>query len=124
MINALDFWLPPHPAAGLAYHAIVEDRGCADPLPAIPGGARAVAGTVVCLYHPMGVDTPLDVRAPDKCLAGETTVTAVDRTGGAIHGIDRRPRDVQRRGAVRRHSHRLLRASLLARQAAPVRWTR
>lgn len=73
-----------HPAAGLAYHAIVEDRGCADPLPAIPGGAQAVAGTVVCLYHPMGVDTALDVRAPTKCPAGETTVTAVDRTGGAI----------------------------------------
>ena len=76
--------ISPYPAAGLAYHAIVEDRGCADPLPAIPGGDQAVPGTVVCLYHPMGVDTALDVRAPTKCLASETTVTAVDRTGGAI----------------------------------------
>jgi len=84
--------LPPDPA-GAAYHAIVEDRQCADPLPPVTpssgggggdGGERAMPGTVVCLHHPMGVDTPLDVRAPEKCLASDTTVTAVDRAGGAI----------------------------------------
>ena len=72
--------LPPGPAAA-PYHAIIEDRECTQPgMPARGDGQPAA----VCLYHPMGVDTALDIRAPAKCLASQTTVTAVNRAGGAI----------------------------------------
>ena len=60
--------------AGLA-HAVIEDRTCAQ-------GA-------VCVRHPMGADTPLDVAAPASCAApgAQPACTAHAATGAALGGV-------------------------------------
>ena len=84
--------LPPDPArGGAAYHAIIEDRAChyLVPTPAMQdmqgmgAGDAAQGGAVpsVCVYHPMGIVTELDVRVHSSCTASATVVTAVGLNG-------------------------------------------
>jgi len=58
--------------AGLA-HAVIEDRACAQG---------------VCVRHPMGADTPLDVAAPASCAPGaQPACFAHSTTGAAMGGV-------------------------------------
>ena len=78
------------------FHAIIEDRACSYPPPHPPSslhdrppGAAATAtaadaSAAVCVYHPMGADTLLDIRIPPQCQLSATNVTAVDQEGRPI----------------------------------------
>jgi hypothetical protein len=55
-----------------ATHAVVEDRRCA---------LLAGASPTVCVYHPLGPDTPITVALPSWLQPGSVTASAVTVAG-------------------------------------------